>query len=48
MSVDHGGFLGTQKKKQLNLNYLKQYQKLQIYLSGDKNNMDKMTCYLNL
>ncbi len=47
MSVDHGGYLGMEKKKELNLNFLKQYEALQGFIKQQRPMLSKMPTYCN-
>lgn len=47
MSVEHGGYLGVEKRKELNLNYLKQYENLVGFIKGQREMLNKMPSYCN-
>jgi hypothetical protein len=47
ISVDHGGYLGVEKKKELNLNFLKQYEALQRFIKQQRPMLSKMPTYCN-
>ena len=48
LSIDHGGYLGVEKKKELNLNFLKEYEKLQQFINHNKSKSNILTCYCDL
>jgi hypothetical protein len=47
MSIEHGGYLGVEKRKELNLNYLKQYENLLGFIRKERGVLIKMPKYCN-
>jgi hypothetical protein len=48
LNVEHGGYLNNEKRKELNLEYLKEYEKLEGFWYAHRNQAYMATAYCNL